>query len=104
MAFLRHAIEGNVAIYSMVKILIRVKPGSSKDGVSVDSENNVTVKIRAKPIDGEANEYLVKYLASEFKISRSLIQIEKGTTSRLKRITLNIEPAKWESIINSYKK
>jgi hypothetical protein len=87
----------------MVKIVINVKPNSSNDEFLVDSENNITVKIRAKPIDGEGNDYLIKYLADEFKISRSLIQIEKGTTSRIKRIVLNMEPAKWELIRKGYK-
>ncbi len=87
----------------MIKLLIKVKPNSSRDEISIDTENNLVVKIRAKPIDGEANEYLVKYLAKEFDISRSLIQIEKGTTSRFKRIVLNIVPTKLDQIISKYK-
>jgi uncharacterized protein (TIGR00251 family) len=85
----------------MVKLLIKVKPNSSKDEISIDSENNWTVRIRAKPVDGEANECLVKYLAKEFDISQSLIQIEKGATSRLKRVVLNIESSKWVIIMNT---
>lgn len=88
----------------MLKLLIKVKPNSSKDEILVDAANNVTVKIRAKPIDGEANDYLVNYLANEFEMSRSLIQIEKGAASRLKRIALNMEPAEWVAIIEKYKK
>jgi uncharacterized protein len=87
----------------MLKIVIKVKPNSSRDEISIDSGNNITVKIRAKPIDGEANEYLVKYLANEFNINRSLVEIEKGANSRLKRIALHIEPAKWEEIIKRQK-
>jgi uncharacterized protein (TIGR00251 family) len=86
----------------MIKLLIKVKPNSAKDEISVDSENNLTVKIRAKPVDGEANEYLVKYLAKEFNIRRGLIQIEKGATSPLKRILLNIEQEKLDAIIGKY--
>ena len=87
----------------MIKLLIKVKPNSAKDEISVDVENNFTVKIRAKPIDGEANEYLIKYLAKEFGISRSLIEMEKGATSRLKRIIFNIENDTLEQIIKRYK-
>ena len=86
----------------MIKLLIKVKPNSSKDEISVDSENNFIVKIRAKPVDGEANEYLVKYLAKELEVSRSLIQIEKGATSRLKRIALNIALEDLQKIIKRY--
>jgi len=82
----------------MIKLLIKVKPNSSKDEILLDSENNFTVKIRAKPIDGEANEYLVKYLSNEFDISRSVIQIEKGAASRLKRVAINIDAQTWAAI------
>lgn len=87
----------------MVKLLITVKPNSAKDGILVDAENNITVKIKAKPIDGEANEYLVKYLAQELGISRSLIQIEKGATGRHKRVAFNMEQAKLEDLVKSKK-
>ena len=88
----------------MIKILIKVKPGASRDEVSVDAENNLSVRIKAKPIDGQANDYLVEYLAKEFNISRSLIQIEKGATSRLKRIAINIEPNRFQEILMKYKR
>jgi uncharacterized protein (TIGR00251 family) len=87
----------------MIKLLIKVKPNSAKDEISIDTESVITVKIRAKPIDGEANGYLVKYLAKEFNISRSLIQIEKGVTSRMKRIVINIEEEKWAPLIEKFR-
>jgi uncharacterized protein len=88
----------------MIKLLIKVKPNSSKDEILVDEENNFIVKIHAKPIDGEANEYLVKYLAREFNRSRSLIEIEKGATGRHKRMIFNIEQSKLDEIIKIHKK
>jgi uncharacterized protein (TIGR00251 family) len=87
----------------MVTLLIKVKPGSGKDEILVDAENNISVKIKAKPIDGEANDYLIKYLSKEFGISRGNIQLEKGATSRLKRIALNIEQGKWDEILKQQK-
>ncbi len=88
----------------MIKLLIKVKPNSSKDEISADAENNISVKIRAKPVDGEANEYLVKYLAKEFNISRSMVQLEKGATSRLKRIVINIGQVEFDTIIKKWKR
>jgi uncharacterized protein (TIGR00251 family) len=87
----------------MIKLLIKVKPNSAKDEISVDAENNITVKIRTKPVDGEANEYLLKYLAKELGISRSLVQIEKGAVSRLNRIMINIELVEFDTIIKKWK-
>jgi uncharacterized protein (TIGR00251 family) len=87
----------------MIKLLIKVKPGASRDEISLDAENNLSLRIKAKPIDGEANDYLVNYLAKEFNISRSKIYIEKGATSRLKRIAINIEQSQLDTILNKYK-
>jgi uncharacterized protein len=87
----------------MIKLLIKVKPNSSKDEISVDAGNNFTVKIRAKPVGGEANEYLVKYLAKEFDISRSLIQVEKGTVSRLKRVLIHVGQVEFDTVIKKWK-
>jgi uncharacterized protein (TIGR00251 family) len=88
----------------MIRLLIKIKPGSGKNEISIDSDNNLSIKIKAKPIDGEANDYLVKYLSKEFNISKGNVQIEKGTTSRLKRIVLNIEQAQVEEILKKYRK
>jgi uncharacterized protein (TIGR00251 family) len=88
----------------MIKLLVKVKPGSGKDEISVDEQNNFSIKIKAKPIDGEANDYLVKYLAKEFNISKGSIQIEKGATSRLKRIALAIEQSALDELIRKYKR
>jgi len=88
----------------MIKLLVKVKPGSGKDEISVDAENNFSIKIKAKPIDGEANKYLVKYLSKEFNISKGNIQIEKGATSRLKRIALSIEQSVLDELVKKYKK
>jgi len=87
----------------VIKLLIKVKPGSGKDELSIDSENNISVKIKAKPIDGEANDYLIKYLSEKFQLSKALIQIDKGATSRLKRILLNIEQAQLDEILRKLK-
>lgn len=88
----------------MITLNIQVKPGASRDEVYTDTYANLIVKIRAKPIEGRANDYLIKYLAREFNISRSKIQIEKGTTSRFKRINLYITQLEWEEKSNKYKK
>lgn len=83
----------------MVTLFVKVKPGASRDDVHVDGPNSLSVRIKAKPIDGAANDYLVEYLSSVLEISRSRITIEKGATSRVKRIALGMEQKEWEDRI-----
>ena len=88
----------------MVSLHLKVKPGSSKDEILFDAEGNLVVKIREKPIDGAANDYLIKFLSKEFKISKSSIVLEKGQTSPFKKILVNLNPAELEEILSRYRK
>ena len=77
-------------------IQVKVKPGSFKDEISIDENNQWIIKIREKPIDGAANEYLVKFLAKELKIRKSAVVIKKGLTSQFKTIELDVTEDVWE--------
>lgn len=85
-------------------IQVKVKPGSFKDEISIDANNQWIVKIREKPIDGAANEYLIKFLAKEFKVKKSDIVIEKGLTSQFKRVVLNVSDNYFNSLYARFKK
>ncbi len=88
----------------MVTLNIKVKPGSFKDEILFDSEGTLVVKIKEKPIEGAANEYLVKYLAEEFGLSKNSVVLEKGSTSKFKRIAIHTNEKQLEGILNKYRK
>ena len=70
----------------MPKYQITVKPGSSQEKVIKTSEDELTVYLRAKPHDGEANTALVKLLSKHFKVPKTSITILRGAHSRQKLI------------------
>lgn len=72
----------------MSKYQVTVKPGSSQEKIVVAGTDELTVYLRAKPHDGEANEALVKLLAKHFKVSKSSIKIVRGQKSHIKVIEL----------------
>ena len=76
----------------MISIFVKVKPGVFKDEVKVDTEGVLTIRIKGRPIEGAANIYLIEFLAKEWKLSKSDIVLEKGLSSRFKKILLNITP------------
>lgn len=47
------------------------------------------IKLQAQPIEGKANEALIRFLAERLNISRSALVITHGHTSRLKQIAIN---------------
>jgi len=62
----------------------------------------IRIRITAAPIDGKANKHLIGFLAKQFAVAKSQISIEKGQTSRSKRIRI-LFPSKWPSVIQTSK-
>jgi len=71
-----------------VVLSVRVKPRSSKSRVLGVREGLLEVAVAAPPVDGEANEELVRTLARYFDVARRSVTVEAGGASRLKRIRL----------------
>ena len=70
----------------MAKFLITVKPGSSQEKIIESAHGELTVYLRAKPHDGEANTALIKMLSKYFGIPKTSIKITHGHKSRIKTI------------------
>jgi uncharacterized protein len=75
-------------LHSML-IKIRVTPRASKNEIIKVSETEYKVKLTAAPIDGEANEKLIKLLSKKWKVAKSRIRIERGEKSREKMVEIN---------------
>ncbi len=69
-----------------MKYSVIVKPGTSQEKIIETSPGELTVYLRAKPHDGEANTALVKLLAKHFGVSKTSIKVIRGTKSRNKTI------------------
>ncbi|MBQ3433016.1 DUF167 domain-containing protein [Candidatus Saccharibacteria bacterium] len=73
-----------------MKYQVTVKPGSSQEKIievapaTDTSAGELTVYLRAKPHDGEANTALIKLLSKHLKIAKTNIQITHGAHSRVK--------------------
>lgn len=65
---------------------ITIKPGTSQEKIVVISEHELTVFLRAKPHDDEANVALIKLLSKFFKVPKTTIKITRGLKSRTKTI------------------
>lgn len=69
-----------------MKYTITVKPGTSQEKIVETAPGELTVYLRAKPHDGEANDALVKLLAKHFKVAKTTINITHGQKSRIKTV------------------
>ena len=69
-----------------MKYQVIVKPGSSQEKVVATGEQELTVYLRAKPHDGEANSALIKILAKYLNLPKTSLKITRGQKSRHKEI------------------
>jgi len=71
-----------------MKILIRTKLNSKTKSV-VDLGGGIfEVRVKAKPVDGEANRRLVELLAEHLGVPKSWVMIKRGEKSRNKLVEI----------------
>jgi len=70
-------------------LAVRVTPRASRNEI-VEILNDSTIKIRiaAPPVDGEANEVLIEFLADILGVSKSRLDIVAGVSGRDKLIAV----------------
>jgi uncharacterized protein (TIGR00251 family) len=67
---------------------VRVIPRSSKSEIVGEIDGVIKIKLKAPPVDGAANEELVRLISKELEISRSSIDIVAGHASKQKRVRI----------------
>ena len=71
-----------------VTFAVRVQPRASKSGVAGELDGALKIRLAAPPVDGEANEELIRLLAKLFDEPRQRIAILSGQTSRNKVVSI----------------
>ena len=75
------------------RLPVRLTPGTASDridGWGVDAEGRAVLKVRvrARPIEGEANEALIKLLSKALGVPKSAVTLQRGGQSRTKMVTV----------------
>ncbi|WP_436698440.1 DUF167 domain-containing protein [Nocardioides sp. BYT-33-1] len=74
---------------------VRVQPGASRTGVAgptgVDGAE-LKVRLASPPVDGRANDELVRWLAKQLGVPRSAVVLVRGQASRSKVVRVVVPP------------
>lgn len=70
-----------------MKIKVKVFTRSAKEEV-VQQLDGYTVRVKAAPQDGKANEAVIRLLARHFGVARSAVRIASGLTVRNKIVEI----------------
>ncbi len=83
-----------------IEFKVRVIPRASRTEIVGLIEGALKVRIKAPPVDGAANEELVKFLSKKLGVSKGSVEIVAGQTSKTKRLrVVGVTAADLENII-----
>ena len=71
---------------------VHVVPRASRSEIVGEHNGALRIRLAAPPVDGAANEELVRVLARALKVPRSSIQITSGHTSKVKQLKITGAP------------
>jgi uncharacterized protein (TIGR00251 family) len=85
-----------------VTFKVRVVPRASRSEVVGEHDGALRVRIAAPPVDGAANEELVRLLAHTLRVSHNDIAITAGRSAKLKIVRIaGLDPSAFRTLLLS---
>jgi uncharacterized protein len=72
-----------------VRLAIQVMPNAKKSEVVGVFDGALKIRLQAEPIEGKANDALIRYLAASLDVPKSAIKITHGHTGKRKIIEID---------------
>jgi len=73
-----------------ITFFVKVRPGASVTSVKeILDDGYIKIDVAAVPEGGNANAELIKFLAEEFRVSRSNVEIVSGKSAREKLVRVS---------------
>jgi uncharacterized protein (TIGR00251 family) len=86
---------------SATTLSIRIQPRASKNKIVRNEDGSFKVWITAPPVDGAANEALIKFLSSSFDVAKSQVEIVSGLTAKNKIVRIiGIDSKSADALLN----
>jgi hypothetical protein len=67
---------------------VRVQPRASRDALSGEREGALVIRLTAPPVEGAANEALVRFLGKALGVAPSAVRVVSGATGRNKVVSV----------------
>jgi len=67
-----------------MRISVKAKPNSREEKIEKLDDSSFVVSVKEPPVQGQANEAIIRALADYFNVSRSQVRIISGWISRQK--------------------
>jgi len=77
------------AVGDGTRVQVHAQPGAKRTEVMGLHGDAVKIRVQAPPVDGRANEELVRFLADLCGIPRARVELVKGATNRAKSFVVH---------------
>ena len=67
-----------------ITLTLHIQPGAKKTEFAGLHGDALKIRLSAPPVDGKANEALIKFVAETLKLPKSAVSLKSGQTSRRK--------------------
>jgi uncharacterized protein len=84
---------GGMAGEDSITVAVRVHPGASREGLALLPDGSLDVRLRARPVEGQANARLIAVLAERLGLRRRDVVVVSGVRSRQKLVRLGLRSA-----------
>ena len=97
--------QRNTSAPDIAMLTVRIQPRASKNGITRMEDGSLKIRLTAPPVDGAANEALIKFLAEILAVAKSQVEIVSGHTARQKIIRINgVNQTAAEGLLNNSRK
>jgi uncharacterized protein (TIGR00251 family) len=69
-------------------IACKVKPNAHKDSIEGVEGDYLKIKLASPPVEGKANEALIKLIAKRLDVAKSRISLSHGEKARIKTLMI----------------
>lgn len=73
----------------VLRFKVRVVPRASRTEIAGEQGGALRVRLAASPVDGEANDELIRLISKSFRASRSSVVITAGQKSKMKTVAVS---------------
>jgi len=70
------------------RIAVRLQPKASQNEITGEKGGVIQIRVTAPPVDGKANDALIKFVAKKLGIARSEITLVRGERGREKLLEI----------------
>ncbi|MGB8517113.1 MAG: DUF167 domain-containing protein [Gallionella sp.] len=84
----------------VVTLTLHVQPGAKRTEVVGLHGNALKIKLAAPPVEGKANEVLLRYIADRFGVSLRNVELRQGELSRHKVVAISNSQVAPETLLD----